>query len=756
MEKSTSAPKKESQIPAPAARLNSNGAAANRPGPARRKALLHLQLPLTGPGQPAKAPGSGRPTQVGRDAHPAGGIPSGGIPSGGPGQALEPGVRRRMESAFGRDFSQVRVHNDPAAARSAAGLQAQAYTQGRDIYFGAGRYAPQTGAGQRLLAHELAHVAQQQGSRPSGTAGTPKAAPSPGKTSDEFIEFAEYERQANAAAERVGRGQSIPAQALSPAPAGGIQRQSLSDLVESAGETVSGLIESGSELVSDVESGVEGLVGDLFGGLTGGLAPPSPGGIVIPFPDVTLFSQVCFNKAFSGSTGNIPFFIDVIDIPLVGPVLIELYARGDALANLMACLGPALLRNIRVLLDPLASRYSGTAQLYVPAGLLAGIQLSGSLGGLATWVGLGATAQVEGSLIGAGSGSLTSAFIATGEVVYSAGSLRASLGTELDTCLMLSMSLDASAFANLLGVPVWAGRWSLASWAFQRCWRLGAALSIDFSGGFPAISLDLSAEEVPVAEMLPQMLRDSGLVSGLTPSAHVPVDIHGNSELWWFDGERPPGYPLEQPLTATSGGIPGSFRWQILSGIGSADFDGFPTALGPGAKLTSKDASLGKEDVEIQVDFVGAAGETGAASKKFSVQAPDRLHFLRNDDGADPAFVYRTFIHYSIQDQFGAVLPRLVPINEHFTAPPTADFPGMDWRRGGEGDADVNPADWADHVQGETSGHTPAPVLPAAAGAATAVYHWPGTWQVGAHPIGKGRHVASVTWSKSRGLARHT
>lgn len=79
------------------------------------------------------------------------------------GSPLEPGVRREMESGFGQDFSAVRVHTDSAAADSAASLRSLAYTVGTDIVFGASRFAPQTPAGRRLLAHELTHVVQQRG-----------------------------------------------------------------------------------------------------------------------------------------------------------------------------------------------------------------------------------------------------------------------------------------------------------------------------------------------------------------------------------------------------------------------------------------------------------------------------------------------------------------------------------------------------------------------------------------------------------------
>jgi len=79
------------------------------------------------------------------------------------GQPLANHERGFMESRFGRDFSSVRVHTGAAAAQSAQAIDAAAYTLGDNIVFGAGRYAPSTAGGRRLLAHELAHVAQQAG-----------------------------------------------------------------------------------------------------------------------------------------------------------------------------------------------------------------------------------------------------------------------------------------------------------------------------------------------------------------------------------------------------------------------------------------------------------------------------------------------------------------------------------------------------------------------------------------------------------------
>lgn len=79
-----------------------------------------------------------------------------------PGQPLDAATRSYMEPRFDHDFSRVRVHTGARAAESAQAVHALAYTVGRDVVFGAGQYAPWTSAGQRLLAHELTHVAQQK------------------------------------------------------------------------------------------------------------------------------------------------------------------------------------------------------------------------------------------------------------------------------------------------------------------------------------------------------------------------------------------------------------------------------------------------------------------------------------------------------------------------------------------------------------------------------------------------------------------
>lgn len=77
------------------------------------------------------------------------------------GQPLDLATRSFFEPRFGHDFHQVRVHKDGGAAESAQAINARAFTTGKDVFFAAGEYAPESTKGRQLLAHELAHVVQQ-------------------------------------------------------------------------------------------------------------------------------------------------------------------------------------------------------------------------------------------------------------------------------------------------------------------------------------------------------------------------------------------------------------------------------------------------------------------------------------------------------------------------------------------------------------------------------------------------------------------
>ena len=79
----------------------------------------------------------------------------------GPGRALDLDVQQRMEALFGRDLSEVRVHDTQQAGEIAHRLGAEAFAIGSRIFTAPEGLAPGTPKGEALLAHELTHFVQQ-------------------------------------------------------------------------------------------------------------------------------------------------------------------------------------------------------------------------------------------------------------------------------------------------------------------------------------------------------------------------------------------------------------------------------------------------------------------------------------------------------------------------------------------------------------------------------------------------------------------
>jgi hypothetical protein len=109
---------------------------------------------------------------VGREADeegPGGRSPVLDVVGKGGGRPLDDGLRGEMEARLGADFSDVRVHTDSGASRSAEAVDAHAYTVGRDVVFRSDRWNPDSTDGKTTLAHELSHVVQQRSGPVAGT-----------------------------------------------------------------------------------------------------------------------------------------------------------------------------------------------------------------------------------------------------------------------------------------------------------------------------------------------------------------------------------------------------------------------------------------------------------------------------------------------------------------------------------------------------------------------------------------------------------
>jgi hypothetical protein len=132
----------------------------------------------------------------------------------GGGAPLDESTRATMETSFGQDFGDVRLHTDARASASAEAVGANAYTVGNDVVFRSGHFDASSPTGQRTIAHELTHVVQQRSGPVDGT-----DAPGGIKLSDPDDRF---ERAADHTADQVVSGPSS-----SPAAASASQAPSL-------------------------------------------------------------------------------------------------------------------------------------------------------------------------------------------------------------------------------------------------------------------------------------------------------------------------------------------------------------------------------------------------------------------------------------------------------------------------------------------------------------------------------------------------
>ena len=137
------------------------------------------------------------------------------------GAPLPAAQRRKFEGSLGVDLGAVRVHRGRDSEVAAASVAARAYTLGQDIHFGQGQYDPDSAEGEALLAHEVAHTAQQ------ASAGAAERTPayqlevsSPGDAQELEADRAGQAMVAGAPAQ-VTRGQGLTRRVLRAPPEGG-------------------------------------------------------------------------------------------------------------------------------------------------------------------------------------------------------------------------------------------------------------------------------------------------------------------------------------------------------------------------------------------------------------------------------------------------------------------------------------------------------------------------------------------------------
>jgi len=121
-------------------------APAPAPAPTQRKTSTDAPAQLSA--QPLGSPPAGLPPPLGRL-----------LAAPGPGEQLPTSVRRPISERLGIDANVVRVHTDDSSVAAASSIKARAFAYGTHIFLGPGQKPTDLG----LMAHEVAHVVQQDG-----------------------------------------------------------------------------------------------------------------------------------------------------------------------------------------------------------------------------------------------------------------------------------------------------------------------------------------------------------------------------------------------------------------------------------------------------------------------------------------------------------------------------------------------------------------------------------------------------------------
>jgi hypothetical protein len=390
------------------------------------------------------------------------------------GRPLSAASRAFFEPHLGRDLGQVRLHTDGRAAAAARQINALAFTSGQHIYFGPGRYEPDTGRGRHLLAHELAHTVQQA----EGQAAPSRAPPAVQRYSlEEFLD------DASAAGEAIVGGAE---EAIETAE----------EAIVAAGETVveagEAVVEAGQEAIAwlATAAGEAALAAaNQLVALLGGSITITASGIIVDIPAF----QVCdaHNILLPGPTLAMPIPIVAGGITVGSFVIVgSLTANLTLLSLLNLLFGPCLLGPVRIVINPLTSTYAISGQFSAQAAATlsasAAQMLLGQVtvivllpGGAITVPAAAVEAGLQETLLAQGSGLLT----VPASLVYSAGTISFSINPRLDLAAAIVFQAAAAARLLLLGREMCSLTWPFFRYSLDAGATLGLNLSLGYSPG---------------------------------------------------------------------------------------------------------------------------------------------------------------------------------------------------------------------------------------------------------------------------------
>jgi hypothetical protein len=457
------------------------------------------------------------------------------------GEPLPKSIQANMEGALGANLGKVSIHRDSHAALAAEDINAEAFTAGQDIYFGAGRYAPETKEGKKLLAHELVHTIQQGNG--GGGAGPARSGYNVSQPGDP------QEVEAEAVARRVvdeGGALSVSRSTTGPNDIHRYSFDEFLDDVESAGETVGDVpgdvvdaagdvaeaVVKGGEAVGDaVVEGAE-AVGDAV--VEGTEAVVEAGSEAVDWlatevgqlaSEIAAFFGVDVRITSRGLEIDIPPFCPIDAMPfrftlpsIEGDVMVPIFAlpvapdvtltgevglAGSITPEVQIQVGPVCVNGIHALINPITNDYSISGSISATAALGLGAEVRGGVRGQ-----LGLTAiipigpvpvpitfplvGVEGGLAGIvrgiGAGTLTIG----GGFGLSGSTITLSQSRQLDLGVAADLFLGAYAQLDIAGKNFCRIYWQPYEWHGDMAASLTSSLDLMVTGGSAAgVGIDI-------------------------------------------------------------------------------------------------------------------------------------------------------------------------------------------------------------------------------------------------------------------------
>lgn len=285
-------------------------------------------------------------------------------------------------------------------------------------------------------------------------------------------------------------------------------------------------------------------------------APGDPPQYQLCLPDFEIMAPQEFSDAWEHNTGRVNLYQTFVEVPYIVGLWLGVDAEAAVNASVGAKLGPVMLENVCMDVDPKTGIYGGSAELNAGIDLFGSIGLTGTVHGWAAdFLCLLRVLEMSGSLIGTGSAALTNILSYVVDIECVNGEIRLVHELDLESCLNLAFDLDAAFDFKIFGLSAYSNQWDLADWNWEKCWDFAYHLPSFGEHEVPAVGFN--TEEFDTIELIRSLFTNS--TAAETENIVTPAQASATGILNPCGSQETPPGPnstpdtvVENPLTAAT------------------------------------------------------------------------------------------------------------------------------------------------------------------------------------------------------------